>query len=268
MLNVPPDRLRAWMRADLLTPAHEVKGVVYFDFRQASRARTLSELAGRGVTIEQLKRSFQELRSWMVEADEPLGLFERDGKLLVRLRDDLLAEPAGQLCWDFSDDSCVTVALDDTEPTQQEWFEIGWAHEQADRLDDAIHAYRQALLADEPSADICLNLANVLYALGQLDNAIERYWQAVELEPAWPEAWNNLGVALSECEQYEDAIAAYKRAIELNPSYPDPQYNLADLFTRLHRKKSATQLWRRYLQLDAVTEWADYARNQLAQNSA
>jgi tetratricopeptide (TPR) repeat protein len=268
MLGVPPDRLRAWLRAGLLIPASDVQGVAYFDFRQASRARTLSELAGRGVTIEQLQRSFQELRSWMAEADHPLALFERDGRLLVRLRDDLIADPAGQLCWDFSDDSCVTVALDQTEPTQQEWFEIGWSHEQADRFDEAAYAYRQALLAGEPVPQICLNLANALYAAGQCDAAIERYWQVVEMEPASAEAWNNLGVALSDCEEYGEAVSAYQRAIDLDPNYIDPHYNLADLLTRLRRKKSAATHWRRYLQLDAVSEWADYARKQLAQCSA
>jgi tetratricopeptide (TPR) repeat protein len=268
MLNAPPDRLRAWVQAGLLIPAHEVKGVAYFDFRQANRARTLAELAGRGVTIDQLKRSFQELRSWMAEADHALALLERDGRLLVRLRDDLLAEPAGQLCWDFSDDACITVALDESKPTQQEWFEIGWSHEQAERFHDAIHAYRQALLADKPDAHICLNLANVLYADSQCDAAVERYWQAVELEPTWAEAWNNLGVALADCEEYDEAIAAYERSIQLNPTYADPHYNLADLLTRLRRKKSASILWRRYLELDPLSEWADYARKQIASYSA
>lgn len=264
LLNVPRDRLRGWMRAGLLTAACRVNGVPYFNFRQASGVRNLCELVRRGVTTDQLKRSFRQLQTWMAEATHSLALLEHDGRLLVRLRDNLLAEPAGQLCWDFSEEPCVTVTLSRPIPSQQEWFERGWSFEQDEQLDQAIHAYRQALIAGKPQAQICVNLGNALHAAGHCGDAIESYRQAVELEPDSAEAWNNLGVTLAENSDHNGAISALQRSIALDPAYVDPCFNLADLFTDLHRPQAALPLWRRCIELDPVSQWADYARKQIA----
>src|SRR6185436_16910603 len=103
VLGVAPGRVRAWVKAGLLSPADSRGGVWHFDFRQASAAKTLCDLARSGVTLARLRRSLEQLRAWLPEAAEPLhqlSLLE-DGQFLVRLEDGELAEPDGQLRIDF-----------------------------------------------------------------------------------------------------------------------------------------------------------------------
>jgi tetratricopeptide (TPR) repeat protein len=200
----------------------------------------------------------------MPDAGNSLSLLERDGQLLVRTRDDVLAETTGQLYWDFSHDPCVLVTFEKAAPTADDWFERGWSHEQDGRLHEAAHAYRQALLTGESNAQICFNLGNVLHALGRREAAIERYSQAVELDSRFAEAWNNLGNVLCELGRCDEATSAYERALHVKPSFPDPHYNLADLLLNSGRQERAGHYWRQYLQLESCGPWAEYARMQLA----
>jgi tetratricopeptide (TPR) repeat protein len=264
LLGVRRDQLRAWIRAGFITPVRQFSGVTFFGFREASRVRQLCELAGRGVTTEQIRQSLEQLRCWMPEADRLLSLLERDGRLLVRFRDELLAEPSGQLCWEFSDDTCVVVTLEQSCPTAADWFDRAWDHEQAGRLSEAAHAYRRALQIGAPNAQICINLGNVLYALGYREAAAERFCQAVELDARLAEAWNNLGNVLAELGRCHEAANAYEQALAANPTYAEAHYNFADLLSQTDRPDDAANHWRQYLQLESIGPWSDYARRQLA----
>jgi tetratricopeptide (TPR) repeat protein len=193
-----------------------------------------------------------------------LLLLERDGRLLVRLPDEQLADTAGQLCWDFTDEASVVVTFEQAKPTAAEWFDRAWTHEQEGRLEEAVRAYREALLAGGQDTQICINLGNALHALGQREAAIERYRQAIECDSKSAEAWNNLGNALAEMGRTVEAASAYELAIDAEPTYPDPHYALADLLSETGRRERAVRHWRRYLELESSGMWADYARKQVA----
>jgi DNA-binding transcriptional MerR regulator len=104
VLGVAPGRVRAWVKAGLIQPALTRDGVWHFDFRQASAVKTLVDLARSGVTLGRLRRSLEQLRAWLPEADAPLhqlSLLE-NGQLMVRLAEGELAEADGQLWIDFA----------------------------------------------------------------------------------------------------------------------------------------------------------------------
>ena len=88
------------------------------------------------------------------------------------------------------------------------------------------HAYREALLQDGPHPDVCFNLANVLYGLGQKQQAAERYHQALELDQQFAQAWNNLGNVLADLGQIEEALRAFRKAIHLDPQIASARRNL------------------------------------------
>jgi tetratricopeptide (TPR) repeat protein len=266
LLKVPGNQLRRWMAAGLIEATDSTDGVSRFDYSQAVSARGLCRLFRAGVRPARLVRSIRQLASWLPDLERPLhqlAVLERDGKLLVRL-DDGLAEPGGQRCFDFSaaaEEPRVTPL--ERPVTAEEWFERACRHEDAGQNEEAVHAYRQALVEGGPSASVSFNLANVLNNLGQRDQAIERYYQCVEIEGDFAEAWNNLGVVLSKLNRLEEARAAFERAIASHPGYADAHYNLADLLDGLGQTEAAERHWRAYLRQDQQTAWAGYARQRL-----
>lgn len=268
LLQLSRDRLRAWVRAGLVEPVETRQGVHYFDFQQVTGAKLLCDLTRAGVTAERLRKSLEQLRHWLPDVHQPLAqlaMIERDGQLLVRLDAGQLAEPSGQLQFDFAAaPQPVVVEARAHARTADEWAEAGAQAEDAGQLRQAAEAYRQALLAGGPDATLSFNLANVLYLLGQKPAAIERYRQAVELDPLFAAAWNNLGIVLGEMDWGEESAGAFRRALAANPNYADAHYNLADTLDELGRAEEARPHWQAYLRLEPYGQWADHARRRLA----
>jgi tetratricopeptide (TPR) repeat protein len=261
LLGVPRRRVRAWFTAGLIQPASEVQGVPLFDFQQVANAKTLCTLADAGVSTALMRHGLERLRAWMGDDGEPLdqlAILERNGRLLVRLEAGLV-EPSGQMYFDFGEEHAV---LGVQPVSAEEWFDLGCQYEEEGASDEAIHADRQALLTGGPDADICFNLANVLYATGRKEEASERYRQAVELDQHHAEAWNNLGVVLGDLRQNDEAEVALGNAIQLGSV--DAHFNLGRLLDRQGRTAEARQHWRSLVRGQPRGVWSAYAQRRLA----
>ena len=271
VLGVPTATIRSWVRAGLIRPAAVEHGVWHFDFRQVSACKTIMDLLRRGVTLGRIRRSLEQLRSWLPEAQTPLeqlAVVERDGSLVVRLEQGDLAEADGQLRLDFEGGGPAPAPLPmrPAEPrTAGQWFDQGLEQEEAGFLAEAAESYRQALLVGGPSAETAFNLANVLRATGKREQALERYLQAVEVEPSFAAAWNNLGTLLAESGLKEQACDAFRQAIDADPDEARAHYNLADTLDEMKLAREAEPHWRAYLQHDATSRWARHALSRLRQ---
>jgi tetratricopeptide (TPR) repeat protein len=269
LLKVPGQRIRRWIEWGLVQPCETVEGIPHFDFRQVSWARTLCDCLQAGVPIAKLRRSIEQLRDWLPDADESLtrlAVLEKDGRLMVRIQVGLV-EPSGQRTLPFEEEEPggpSTVPLAASPQTASEWFSVGYEKETAGDYVEAEAAYRQALALGDPEARTCFNLANVLYAQGQKPAAAERYRQAVELDPADADAWNNLGTVLEELGEREEALAAYQRSLGINPHGAEALYNLAELLEQMGRSFEAKGYLENLLRHEPVGLYADYARCQLA----
>jgi tetratricopeptide (TPR) repeat protein len=135
--------------------------------------------------------------------------------------------------------------------------------EDDDQLELAADACRAALAAGGPRADICFQLAELLYRLGDVTAARERYFQAIELDEDFVEARANLGCVLAETGQLELAIAAFHGALLFHSEYPDVHYHLARALDELGRSDEATTHWHTFLALAPDSPWADEARARL-----
>lgn len=271
LLRITSRQLQTWVRTGLIRPVHIVQGVGYFDFQQVTSARTLIDLTRAGVTPERLRRSLGMLQTWLPDLRLPLAqlaVIERDGRVLVRLGDGQLAEPSGQGVFDFPEAAIpMTVEWKPSHRSAEEWTADAHAYEEAERWEEAAEAYRQALLLTGPDAQLCFELGNVLFALGQRPRAAERFRQAVEIDPAYVDAWNNLGNVLADLGETEEGLDALRKAIELDPGYVDAHYNLADVLDSVGRREEAQPHWEAYLRYDACSEWATYARSRLRKGS-
>ena len=276
-LGVAPETVRGWVKAGLLRPVVTADQVWHFDFRQATAARTLTDLARRGVSLRRMRISLERLRQWLPEADVPLeqvAVLEQDGRLMIRLANGELAEPDGQLHLDFEAGppplkmptarSAGAVSPPPSEPkTAADWFARGVAQEAGGYPAEAILSYRMALRAGGPDARTSFNLANALRAVGLRREAVERYAQAVEIDPDYADAWNNLGTTLAELGRNEEAHVALREALERDADHPLANYNLADVLEEIGRPADAADHWRAYLKHDQTSEWAAYARQRL-----
>jgi tetratricopeptide (TPR) repeat protein len=231
LLKLPGRQLRGWLRAGLIEPVEVVHRLAYFDFRQVASAKNLCDLTSAGVRPQEIRESLEQLRNWLPGVDAPLAqltLLERDGRLLVRLDDDQLAEPSGQLHFDFMASSAgepAVVAF--SGKTADAWFEEALELEDRNRPAEAAAAYREAIRLEPEDPVLHFNLGNALHACGETAAAAEHFRRAAECDPCYVEAWNNLGNMLADLEQTDQAIKAYEKALRLVPTYADAQYNLA-----------------------------------------
>jgi len=284
ILKVPGRRIRSWVRRGLIRPARTELRLDYFDFRQMTELRTLRELTGSGVPVEEIRRSLEQLRAWFPEAEASLGQLARlEGQLLVRVEGGNLAEPSGQLRLGFETPPPAAPRRTEAEPTApvlrivadvprdrpasraraEDWVERAVELEERDDLEGAVRAWEQALLTAGADAEVAFNLGNLLYGLGRLDEALVRFEQAVEFDPEYVEAWNNLGGVYADVGLWEEAIRAARRALELAPDYADPHYNLAEAYAASGRYGDARLHAARYFQHDPDSPWAERLRSDL-----
>ena len=73
------------------------------------------------------------------------------------------------------------------------------------------------LLNEFPSSTLLHNICGAVNAgLQKYDEAVNAYKQAIIINPNYPDAYNNMGVALKEQGKFEEAIEAFKKAISIN----------------------------------------------------
>jgi tetratricopeptide (TPR) repeat protein len=261
IVGVSPEQ---WVGQQLLEPTQtRGRGEFYFDFRQASAAQTLRELAESGADLKKLRRGMKRLRRWLPpQRAAAVPILPPDGRVQVRLGEGELAEADGQLCFEF-DDGGSPLPLGTTPRTAAGWFDLGASHEADGDLDPAITAYTQALRTAGPDARICFALAHALAEAGKHEQAAERYLQVIEIEPQDGDAWNNLGTVLCAMDLREQACDAFAQAIEVDPHNARARFNLADTLDELGRIAEAALHFGEYLRFDPGSPWAAHARQRL-----
>jgi tetratricopeptide (TPR) repeat protein len=266
LAGVSADRIGHWVRARLIEPVDSVQGIARFEFRQIAALKRLDELSRAGVTATRLRRSLRQLAAWLPEAVaslERMRLLDCR-QLVMRADDGTLVEPSGQRLFDFAEVTEPAAPLPFDAPIDSDrLLENALELEDAGRFAEAEAAYRRWLLHFGPDAQVCFNLGNVLFSLGQRESAIERFRQAIEIDPDFVEAWGNLGSVLSEIGNHGEALAATRRALELNPAHSAATYNLAHSLQESGSSHEARAVWQRYLRCDSDSPWADYARQCL-----
>lgn len=293
LLSVSVREIRRWRKLGLIVPVKEIHRLPYFDFQEVINARRLAELLAQGTSPQQIEQQLVELAKLYPDAERPLTQLSLlvEGKQVLMRGEGKLLEPRGQLRIDFE-------ALDQTldsplsSDVDGESFErlisfkypspggtpneaIGFAFdrsllldeaarlEEQGELDNAVACYRLVLAHDGPTAELCFQLAELLYRLGEVSAACERYFMAVELDSHFVEARANLGCVLAELGQNELAVAVFKGALALHSDYADVHHHLAQVLDDLGAHEEATEHWRHFLQLTPNSPWAQEARNRL-----
>lgn len=290
LLKVPVSVIRRWHRRGLIVPAREVRRLPYFDFQEVATARRLTEMLAAGVSPRVIEKKLAALTRYVPDVSRPLAQLSIiiEGKEILLRQGDGLVEPGGQLRFDFA----AADGSQDRPPagenaaagggtllplsgrpgevgppaSPREMCRMAAELEEAGRLEPAAEMFRAALAAGGPTAEICFQLAELLYRQGDLAGARERYYMAVELDEDYVEARANLGCVLAETGRRDLAMAAFEGALAYHPDYADVHYHLARCLDDLDRAGEAQNHWRAFLSLAPDSPWADEARRRLEGN--
>ncbi|MCU0959017.1 MAG: tetratricopeptide repeat protein [Pirellulaceae bacterium] len=277
LLQVPLSVIRRWHRRGLIVPVREVRRLPYFDFQEVATARQLAALVAAGASPEAIEKQLAELARYVPDVQRPLAQLSVivQGRQLLLRQGDGLIEPGGQLRIDFealdhpaepaaAEAATVSLPTDNMLSSSPAALrDLAAQYEDEGHLEQAAELYRAALAAAGPSAEVCFQLAELLYRLGDLPGARERYYIAIELDEDYVEARANLGCVLAETGQGELAVAAFQGALRYHRDYPDAHYHLARTLDELGRPAEAEQHWRAFLALASESPWTDEARHRL-----
>lgn len=282
LLAVPVAAVRRWHRQGTLLAVKLVQRLPYFDFEEVGVARRLAQLLAAGCSLRMIDRRLAEISRLLPGVERPLAdprVVVEGRRLFLRLGDDL-AEPGGQLLFDFDQRQTeedepelpATIAITAVrrpadaaslealvEQLQQE--AIDW--EDDGQLDRAAEAYRSMLMAVGPRAEIHFALADVLYRANDLAAARERYYAALEVDEEYVEARASLGCVLAETGELELAAATFEGALQFHPDFADVHYHLANTLERLGRAEEGLSHLRMFLALAPESPWAADARDRL-----
>lgn len=127
-------------------------------------------------------------------------------------------------------------------PAFVEAFNAGLNAQNEGRLDQAVAAYRKAMLFNPNHALLHNNLGVVFYTLGQLEDAVTHYNKAIAIDPNMPLALNNLAVTLNAIDRHDEAIPIFKRSLKFQPGNPKALNNLGDSYNKTGRFAEARPL--------------------------
>lgn len=295
LLQVPVSVIRRWHRRGLIIPVRTVLKLPYFDFTEVATARRLAELVAAGATPEAIERRLDQLAAILPDVERPLAQLSVliEGKQILLRQGEGLIEPGGQLRIDFDaleshrpsetnevresilsfvpkvdlgNDPATAFPLAQ-QPAAEEDVLLAGAYdaEDAGELEMAVDYYHAVLARDGARADICFQLGELLYRIGQTDAARERYYMAIELDESFVEARASLGCVLAESGRHDLAIAAFQGVLKMHDDYPDVHYNLARTLDEQGLHAEALPHWERFLTLCPDSPWADEARQRVAE---
>lgn len=282
LLHVPVAVIRRWHRRGLIVPVREVRRLPYFDFQEVAAARHMAELLSAGMSPRTIEKRLAALARYLPGVERPLAQLSVivQGRQILLRQGDGLIEPGGQWRFDFdgwdreppdetADAAAATHAARPLSepiviPTMPDQMcRLAAELEEDGQLAAAAEMYRAALAAAGPSAEVCFQVAELLYRQGDLAGARERYYMAVELDEDYVEARANLGCVLAETGQSELAVAAFEGALKYHPDYADVHYHLARTLDDAGHAARAAEHWRAFLALAPDNPWAEEAQARL-----
>jgi tetratricopeptide (TPR) repeat protein len=132
-------------------------------------------------------------------------------------------------------------------PRAEYFQDLGQTYLMAQRVDDAVAAFRRAVALDPAAVPPRVALGTVLQQTGAAAEAIGHLQEAAALAPGAFAAHYNLGVALAAEGRADEAIAAYRQALMIEPNSPAALANLGIVLKEEKKFDEAIDCYRRAL---------------------
>jgi tetratricopeptide (TPR) repeat protein len=253
MIGVSSGRLRAYLRAGVLSPERGERGELRFSFQDLLLLRKAEGLVSQRIPPHRVRRALQKLRARLPDTRPLTGvqLGAEGSSVVVQEGNTRWQAESGQvlLSFDLPANAAsevppapltmlrarppTTAAVSDVAPPSlEEIYEIGCDIDETDPV-SAEASYRQVLMQAPEHADAHINLGRILHERGDLGAAEAHYRRALTIRQGDPTALFNLGVALEDQGRNAAALEAYTRAIEVDGNNADAHYNAARLYDLL-----------------------------------
>jgi tetratricopeptide (TPR) repeat protein len=259
MIGVSAGRLRAYLRAGVLSPERGTRGELRFSFQDLLLLRQAEGLVSQRIPPHRVRRALKALRERLTD-ERPLtgvSLGAVGPEVVVHEQGARWHAESGQVLLQFErtdpgvgETPLVPLPMrppapaaagptgDVVAPTVEQMYELGCDLDEADP-ERAESSYRQVLEQAPHHADAHINLGRILHERGDLLAAEEHYRRALVSRPNDATANFNLGVALEDAGRHAEALEAYQFAISADDRTADAHYNAARLFDLLGDYASA-----------------------------
>ena len=170
LLGVPVAVIRRWHRRGLIVPAREVRRLPYFDFQEVATARRLADLLAAGVSPQAIEKQLEAISRCLPGVGRPLAqlsVIVRGKEILLRQGDGLV-EPGGQFRFDFDAWEGPPTHEQAVPSSAEQMCRMAAELEEDGQLAAAADMYRAAMAAIGPKAEICFQVAELLYRSGDL----------------------------------------------------------------------------------------------------
>ncbi|OFW33361.1 MAG: hypothetical protein A3J28_01800 [Acidobacteria bacterium RIFCSPLOWO2_12_FULL_60_22] len=252
-----------------------------YTFSDIVTFRTLLQLRRKGVPPARIRSIHAALKAKLSEVARPWSELQvqADGKhLTVHFQGGTMEPLTGQMLMEYAprEEKANLRKFERPEPPAkpdeagmglraERFFRAGLRYEEgAETLPKAIRAYQKAIELNPHAVGALINLGTIYYNLGQLEEAERHYQTALLLDPNYALAHFNLANVFDERNEWAKSRRHYEEAVRLTPNYADPHYNLALVYEKLGLHGKARQQWLDYVKLDPDSQWALFARQQLA----
>jgi len=252
-----------------------------YTFADIVSLRTLLQLRREGVPPARLRSFHAALKAKLAGVEKPwseLQVQKHGKRLCVQLEGAALEPLTGQFLLGYARRDRATAVRKLEHPASasipaevspevraDRFFRAGLRYEEhPETYPKAIRAYQRAIEVDPRAAGAWVNLGTLYYNLGRLDEAERCYRAVLSFDPHYTLAHFNLANVFDERKEWKEARGHYEEAVRLSPQSPDPHYNLALVYEKLGLHGKARREWLEYLKLDPYSQWAAFARQQLA----
>jgi serine/threonine protein kinase len=149
--------------------------------------------------------------------------------------------------------------------TKEQWFNEGYAHDQAKRYQEAIVAFSHVIELDPNDADSYYYRGLAYLKLKQYEQALADFDSTIALDSNNAIAYSNRGSAYTDLKQHQQAIADFDRAIALDPNNAIAYNNRGYAYQCLKQYQRALQDYDRALALNPNYSRARNNREEVLQ---
>ncbi|MGO9602995.1 MAG: tetratricopeptide repeat protein [Candidatus Binataceae bacterium] len=241
ILAVSPDRIRYWVRRQLVNPTGSAGRNFRFAFNDLLVMRLAKDLLRTRRHLEPLQRCLQRMREF-VDPERPvtaLKLVNDDGRIVVSDNGMLIEAESGQLMFDFRQERPLGKVEDSFGPARvRERFEEARRIAEEDPL-KALTIYSELVGREPGNFEAHMRLATLLEREGDLQGALRHLLGAAAIVPASAEVHVRLGVLYRKREESQHSLRSFLRAIECDPTSVEAHRNAAELYEAMSRKREA-----------------------------
>ncbi|HLW72316.1 MAG TPA: MerR family transcriptional regulator [Candidatus Binataceae bacterium] len=241
ILAVSPDRIRYWVKHQLVSPAAKRGRRHRFAFNDLLLMRMAKELLPSRAHLKSFRLRFDGIARYF-GARRPLtslNLRSENGQILVRDGNLVFEAESGQLLLWPAGERPTGKIEDGFGPARlRARFEEARRLAESDPL-RALMLYNDLIGREPRNFEVHLQMAALLEREGDLVGAMRHLHGAAMLVPANAEVHLRLGLLQRKREEFELALQSFQRATECDPLVAEAHRNLVELYERIGRKRDA-----------------------------